>query len=177
ACLDIPKLSRIADSPCLLANADAVYVDRGARDDVFSFAGISAGILLVIPRRQAEGPLLPVGHHSPLGELSGEGLCVEDNSWYRWRAQHVATIFAPYPTPPGLSAVQPVCGGIDVDPHLHAVRVFADLRSARERPAQLDRSIARSRRLAGSNILARHSSAFDARRGCGRDVCLRAQPR
>src|SRR6185369_5517464 len=53
ACLDIPKLSGIADSPCLWANADAVYVDRGARDDVFSLAGISAGILLVIPRRQA----------------------------------------------------------------------------------------------------------------------------
>ena len=34
-CLDIRKLSRIADAPCLLADATAVHVDRGASDAVF----------------------------------------------------------------------------------------------------------------------------------------------
>ncbi len=69
-----------------------------ARVMIFSLLlGYPLAYYLSFLRGQAKRTALPVGHHSPVGELPGAGLCVEDDSGQRRRAEHAAAIPAPHP--------------------------------------------------------------------------------
>ena len=73
------ELQRTAAEDGLLANPAAFHVDRGARDDVLLATGISAGIFPFVLRRQTKRSAVSDGDHSALGQLSGAGVCVEDD--------------------------------------------------------------------------------------------------
>ena len=84
---------------CVLANAVALHVDRGPGNVVFAAAGYPLAYFLSFHAGAAQGPLLPAGHHSAVGQLSGARLRVEDDPWQRRRSEHAAAICAPHSHP------------------------------------------------------------------------------
>src|ERR1051326_4408407 len=104
----------------VLADAVAVHVDRGAGDAAFPAAGISAGVFSVVLCGQEKGSALPDGDHSLVGQLPGAGLCMEDDSRIRRRAQYAAAVCTPDPASPGIPALQSLHGRADAHAHLYA---------------------------------------------------------
>ena len=107
----------------LLADFAALDVDCRAGDDFLAAARISAGVFSFLLRGKKKDLLYQIGDHSAVGQLSGAGLCVENNSRIGWRAEYSAAVCASDQASAGVLAVQPVCRGADADAHLHAVCV------------------------------------------------------
>src|SRR5215471_255749 len=158
--LEFRELQRAPSGRRLLADPLALDVDRCARDVFFLAAGISAGIFSVVLRRCTERPLLSVSDYSALGQLSGQGLCVENDSRLGWRSEHLAAICSPDQTSAGVSALQSVCGRADAYAHLHAVHFSADLCGLGTYPAQSRGGLAGSGSQARADLLESDFSAF-----------------
>src|SRR5258708_17141055 len=73
----------------LLEDSTALHVDCRASDHLLAGAGISAGIFSVVLWRKEKRSALSVCDHSVVGELSGAGLRMEDDSRFRWRVEYV----------------------------------------------------------------------------------------
>src|ERR1700689_198276 len=153
------QLRPVAPRRCVLADAAALHVDRGAGYDLFSGAGLSAGVFPLLLRRRKKGPAVSVGDYSVVGQLPGAGVCLEDDSRLRRRAEYSAAVCALDQASTGVSVVQSVCRCADADAHLYAVCVSADLCCARAYTAQSCGSIARSRCNSGANFLEGDSPA------------------
>src|SRR5258708_7319575 len=89
----------------LLADAPAFHVDRGSGHDLLSPAGISAGLLPFFLCGRAQRIVVSVGDYSALDQLPGACVCVEDDPWLRWRAEHSTAIRSPDQTPSGVLAL------------------------------------------------------------------------
>src|SRR5215469_1091124 len=120
----------------VLADAAALDVDRGTGDAVLAAAGVSACVFPVVPRGALEGPGLPAGDHSAVGQLPGAGVCLEDDPGQRRGAEHAAAICAFDAASARVPVVQPVRGRAYIDAHLYAVHHPADLCVARAYPAE-----------------------------------------
>src|ERR1700733_2096324 len=105
AFMESGKLQRAPAENGLLADAAALHVDRGARNAVFSPAGISAGLFSFVLCGQEKRSAVSVGDYSVVGQLSGQGLRVEDDPGFGWRAQHAAAVCASHPASPRISAL------------------------------------------------------------------------
>ena len=149
-----------------------------ARVMMFSLAaGISAGVLSFVLRGQTKGSAVPDGDHPALGQLSGAGVCVEDNPRLDGVLNTLLQYCASDSASAGLSALQPVRRGADADAHLYAVHVSADLRGAGAHSAQPGGGVARSGRDACADVLEGDLSAVDSRGGRRSDVRVRLEPR
>src|ERR1700734_4178739 len=90
----------------LLADAAALDVDCRARDDLLVSAGLSAGVFSFFLCRKKERPAVSIGDHPAVGQLPGAGLCVEDDSGLRRRAEYLAAVCPPDEASAGVPAVQ-----------------------------------------------------------------------
>src|ERR1700688_649472 len=176
ALLEPGQLQRTFSSRCLLEDAVAFDVDRGASHDLLAAAGLSSGIFSFAARCQEKRAALPIRDHSFVGELSGASLCVEDHSRLGRRFEYFVAVRSPDQASAGISLVQSVCRGADADSHLYAVRVFADLCGAGTCSAKPGGGFARFGRNSRTNILEDHSSAFHSGSGGRGNVCFRTQP-
>src|SRR5271165_3698968 len=78
------ELSRVAARQGVLPGAAALDAHRRRCDVVVVAARLSSGILRVFPCRKEEGPAVPVGDYSAVGELPGASVRMEDNPGQRW---------------------------------------------------------------------------------------------
>ena len=92
--LEFAELSAACAQSHLPAGAFSLDAHRGVGHGARAAAGLSAGLLLVVPRREAQGFALPTGDYSAVGQLPGARLRVEDNSRQRRRAERVSAISA-----------------------------------------------------------------------------------
>src|SRR6202041_2648681 len=128
-------LSAVAQSD-IRTSASAFHTHRGFGDCVRAAARLSAGLLPFVSCGKAQGPALSTGDHSAVGELPGAGVCVEDDSGQRRRAERISAISAHHAQARGVFSLQPVCRDHYFDAYLHAVHAAADLRIARTHSAE-----------------------------------------
>src|SRR5580700_1507922 len=111
-----------------------------------------------------------------MGQLLSPRLRLENNSGQRWRFEYPAAIHGRSAPSRRVPALQPVRRSAHTYPHLHALRVPADLRVARTYPAQPGGSLGRPRRIRFSHFPYRDPAPGIARCAGRRDLRLRAQP-
>src|ERR1700722_833469 len=94
ALVEFRQLPATSVGGCLLADTAALDVDCGSRNILFIAAVVSSCLFSFLLRRSKKRSALSVRDHTPLGELSGARLRVEDNLGLRRRAQHAVAVRA-----------------------------------------------------------------------------------
>ena len=122
------ELFRVSMYPSVLL---PLHAHRRIGDGALAHHRISTGVLSLVPRARTKTPALPTRDHSPLGELPGSRLCVEDDSWHRWCAEHSAAVCAPDASADRVLPLQPFRRVITLT-HIYTPFVFLPVYAALE---------------------------------------------
>src|SRR3989454_343484 len=130
AAVEPRKLSRPRAELDVPAGAVPIDENRRCGHGACLGPGLSVGLLPVVPRWGAEGPALPTGDRSTLGQLPRAWLRVENHSGQRRRPERLPPVFPLSSRACGILPLQPIRCGARADTYLYAVHNPPHLRLA-----------------------------------------------